>query len=83
ELGQMPGLKQMRAKSPGGASFIPFRSQQPSPPDAAGRGGQAALTAATIFWRGVLPTPPFYRKVTPADTPIMPLAVPSTAMPMT
>ncbi len=83
QFGQMSGLKQMSSQSSGGASVVTLQFQLTLPLDVAEQEVQAAINAATNLLPSVLPNPPVYSKVNPADPPIMTLAVTSSAIPMT
>ena len=74
-LGQIPGLKQMSSTSSGGASVITLQFSLDVDLGVAEQEVQAAINAANNFLPNDLPVPPVYRKVNPADTPILTLAV--------
>jgi len=77
QLGQIPGLKQMSSTSSGGASVITLQFSLEVALGVAEQDVQAAINAADSFLPDDLPVPPVYRKVNPADTPILTLAVTS------
>ncbi len=77
QLGQIPGLKQMSSTSSGGASVITLQFSLEVALGVAEQEVQAAINAADSFLPDDLPVPPVYRKVNPADTPILTLAVTS------
>ncbi|WP_411852312.1 MdtB/MuxB family multidrug efflux RND transporter permease subunit [Stenotrophomonas sp. LGBM10] len=77
QLGQIPGLKQMSSTSSGGASVITLQFSLEVVLGVAEQEVQAAINAADSFLPDDLPVPPVYRKVNPADTPILTLAVTS------
>ncbi len=79
-FGQIPGLQQMSSTSSGGASIITLQFSLELPMSVAEQEVQAAIAAASNLLPSDLPTPPVYRKVNPADTPIMTLAVSSPAL---
>ncbi|KAF1699849.1 multidrug efflux RND transporter permease subunit [Pseudoxanthomonas suwonensis] len=79
-LGQIPGLNQMTSTSSGGASVIPLQFSLEVDLGVAEPEVQAAINAASNFLPDDLPMPPVYRKVNPADTPILTLAVTSPSM---
>ena len=79
-LGQIPGLKQMSSTSSGGASVITLQFSLEVSLAVAEQEVQAAINAAGTFLPDDLPVPPVYRKVNPADTPILTLAVTSQTM---
>ncbi|AWH26761.1 multidrug efflux RND transporter permease subunit [Stenotrophomonas sp. YAU14D1_LEIMI4_1] len=77
QLGQIPGLKQLSSTSSGGASVITLQFGLEVSLGVAEQDVQAAINAAGSFLPDDLPVPPVYRKVNPADTPIITLAVTS------
>ncbi|WP_303636923.1 multidrug efflux RND transporter permease subunit [Stenotrophomonas tuberculopleuritidis] len=77
QLGQIPGLKQLSSTSSGGASVITLQFGLDVSLGVAEQDVQAAINAAGSFLPADLPVPPVYRKVNPADTPILTLAVTS------
>ncbi|WP_024889191.1 multidrug efflux RND transporter permease subunit [Luteimonas huabeiensis] len=79
-LGQIPGLNQMASSSSGGASVITLQFSLDVDLGVAEQEVQAAINAADSFLPDDLPMPPVYRKVNPADTPILTLAVTSATM---
>lgn len=79
-LGQIPGLNQMSSTSSGGASVITLQFALDVDLGVAEQEVQAAINAAGSFLPNDLPMPPVYRKVNPADTPILTLAVTSETM---
>tara|TARA_R110000782_G_scaffold57549_31_gene120414 strand:- start:2 stop:3073 length:3072 start_codon:yes stop_codon:yes gene_type:complete len=81
-LGQIPGLKQMASTSSGGASVITLQFALEVDLGVAEQEVQAALNAADSLLPNDLPTPPIYRKVNPADAPIMTLAISSESLPL-
>lgn len=82
QFGQMPGLDQMLSTSSGGASHITLRFELGLPLDVAEQEVQAAMNAASSLLPADMPSPPIYRKVNPADAPVMTLAVSSPTMPL-
>ncbi|WP_417252575.1 multidrug efflux RND transporter permease subunit [Castellaniella sp.] len=82
QLGQMPGLSQMLSTSSGGSSRITLRFDLGLPLDVAEQEVQAAINAASNLLPGDMPAPPIYRKVNPADAPVMTLAVTSPSLPL-
>ncbi len=83
QFGQMPGLKQMFSYSSGGASVITLQFNLALSLDSAEQEVQAAINAATLLLPTDLPMPPVYKKVNPADTPIVTLAISSATLPLT
>ena len=81
-LGQIPGLNQMSSTSSGGASVITLQFSLEVDLGVAEQEVQAALNSASNLLPNDLPMPPVYRKVNPADTPILTLAVTSATMPL-
>ncbi len=81
-LGQIPGVNQMSSNSSGGASVITLQFSLAVSLGVAEQEVQAAINAADNLLPNDLPTPPVYRKVNPADTPIMTLAVTSGSLPL-
>ncbi|MCA0450864.1 MAG: efflux RND transporter permease subunit [Proteobacteria bacterium] len=81
-LGQIPGLDQMASTSSGGASVITLKFALEVDLGVAEQEVQAAINAANTFLPDDLPMPPVYRKVNPADTPIITLAVTSRTLPL-
>ena len=81
-LGQIPGLKQMSSTSSTGASVITLQFSLEVDLGVAEQEVQAAMNTAGSLLPGDLPTPPIYRKVNPADAPILTLAVTSDSLPL-
>jgi multidrug efflux pump len=81
-FGQIPGVNQMSSASSGGASVITLQFALEVSLGVAEQEVQAAINAADNLLPNDLPTPPVYRKVNPADAPIMTLAVTSTSLPL-
>ena len=81
-FGQIPGVNQMSSTSSGGASVITLQFSLEVSLGVAEQEVQAAINAADNLLPNDLPTPPVYRKVNPADTPIMTLAVTSASLPL-
>ncbi len=81
-LGQIPGLKQMSSTSSGGASVVTLQFSLEVDLGVAEQEVQAGLNAASNLLPNDLPAPPVYRKVNPADAPILTLAVTSTTLPL-
>ena len=65
----------MSSTSSGGASVITLQFSLDVDLGVAEQEVQAAINAANNFLPNDLPVPPVYRKVNPADTPILTLAV--------
>ena len=81
-LGQIPGLKQMSSTSSTGASVITLQFDLAVDLGVAEQEVQAAMNTAQNLLPGDLPTPPVYRKVNPADAPILTLAITSESLPL-
>lgn len=81
-LGQIPGLKQMSSSSSAGASVITLQFALTVNMGVAEQEVQAAMNTASSLLPNDLPTPPIYRKVNPADAPILTLAVTSETLPL-
>lgn len=81
-LGQIPGVKQLSSTSSTGASIITLQFLLEVDLGVAEQEVQAALNTANNLLPNDLPTPPVYRKVNPADAPIMTLAVTSASLPL-
>jgi multidrug efflux pump len=81
-FGQIPGLSQMSSSSSGGASVITLQFSLEVAMSVAEQDVQAAIAAAGNLLPNDLPTPPVYRKVNPADAPILTLAVTSSTLPL-
>src|SRR5688572_16099705 len=79
-FGQIPGVAQMSSASSGGASVITLQFSLEVSMGVAEQEVQAAINAASNLLPNDLPTPPVYRKVNPADTPIVTLAITSDAL---
>jgi multidrug efflux pump len=79
-LGQIPGLQQMSSSSAAGASIITLQFALVVDMGVAEQEVQAAINMASSLLPNDLPTPPIYRKVNPADAPILTLAVSSSTM---
>jgi multidrug efflux pump len=77
QLGQMPALSQMASTSAAGTSTITLRFNLELPLDVAEQEVQAAINAAAPLLPTDIPQPPIYRKVNPADAPVMTLALTS------
>ncbi|HET9474948.1 MAG TPA: efflux RND transporter permease subunit, partial [Steroidobacteraceae bacterium] len=82
QLGRIPSLNQMISTSSGGASVITLQFALDVDLGVAEQEVQAALNAANNLLPDDLPVPPVYRKVNPADTPILTLAVSSPTLPL-
>lgn len=81
-LGQISGLKQMSSASGAGVSVITLQFTLDSDLGVAEQDVQSALDNAESLLPDGMPAPPRYRKVNPADTPILTLAVSSKTLPL-
>jgi multidrug efflux pump len=81
-LGQIPGLKQMSSASSNGASVVTLQFALVVDMGVAEQEVQAAINTAGSLLPNDLPAPPIYRKVNPADAPILTLAVTSDTLPL-
>ena len=81
-LGQISGLKQMSSASGAGVSVITLQFALDSDLGVAEQDVQSALDNAESLLSDGMPAPPRYRKVNPADTPILTLAVSSKTLPL-
>jgi multidrug efflux pump len=80
QFGQMPGLNQMTSTSSAGASAITLQFDLSRDIDGAARDVQGAINAARAMLPTGLPNNPTWRKVNPADAPIMLIALTSSTM---
>ena len=84
QFGQMPGLKEMSSISSAGSSVITLQFDLSLSLDIAEQEVQAAINASnSLLPNNLLPAPPIYAKVNPADAPVITLAVSSTSLPLT
>ncbi|WP_029363914.1 efflux RND transporter permease subunit [Herbaspirillum lusitanum] len=77
------GLSQMTSQSALGSTQITLQFDLNRNIDAAALDVQAAINASTGQLPSNLPNPPTFRKVNPADSPIMIMSVQSDALPLT
>src|ERR1700753_1389355 len=71
QLAQIPGISQMTSTSSLGSTAVTIQFDLNRTIDAAANDVQAAINAASGQLPKNLPTPPTYRKVNPADAPVM------------
>jgi len=83
QFGQIAGVTQMTSTSTLGSTSITLQFELSRSVDAAAQDVQAAITAAARQLPQNLSTPPTYRKVNPADSPILILAAHSDTLPLT
>ena len=82
-FGQIAGITQMTSTSTLGSTSITLQFDLNRNVDAAAQDVQAAITAAARQLPITLTSPPTYRKVNPADSPILILAAHSDTLPLT
>ena len=83
QFSQIPGVAQITSSSVQGTTAITLQFDLERSVDAAAQDVQAAINAASGQLPKNLPSPPSYRKVNPADTPILVFAVQSDTLPLT
>ena len=83
QFGQIAGVAQMSSVSSLGSSVVTLQFDLDRNIDAAAQDVQAAITAATRFLPKNLSSPPTYRKVNPADSPILIISANSNTLPLT
>jgi hydrophobe/amphiphile efflux-1 (HAE1) family protein len=83
QFAEIPGVTQMTSSSVLGVSSITIQFDLSRNIDAAAGDVQAAINAAGGQLPKTLPSPPTYRKVNPADSPILIFAVHSDSLPIT
>lgn len=83
QFGQISGVTQMTSFSALGATSITIQFDLDRNIDSAAQDVQAAITAASRALPESLTTPPTYKKLNPADAPILMLALHSETLPLT
>jgi multidrug efflux pump subunit AcrB len=83
QFAQISGVAQMTSISTLGSTAITIQFDLDRNIDGASNDVQAAINAATGQLPKDLPSPPTYRKVNPADSPILLLAATSETLPLT
>jgi HAE1 family hydrophobic/amphiphilic exporter-1 len=83
QFAQIPGVTQMTSTSTLGSTAITIQFDLDRDIDGASSDVQAAINAAGGQLPQNLPSPPKYRKVNPADSPILLLAATSDTLPLT
>jgi hydrophobe/amphiphile efflux-1 (HAE1) family protein len=83
QFGQIPGLTQMTSSSALGFSQIALQFGPSVSLQQAEVQAQAAIAAAAGTLPTTLPTPPTFRAVNPADTPVLILGLTSDTLPLT
>lgn len=81
-LGQIAGLKQMSSSSGAGVAVITLQFSLDSELGVVEQAVQSALDDAGALLPPGMPAPPRYRKVNPADAPILTLAVSAESLPL-
>src|SRR5258706_10691769 len=82
QLAQIPGVAQMTSTSSLGSTAITLQFELNRNIDGAANDVQGAINAAGGQLPKNLPSPPTYRKVNPADSPILILSATSDALPL-
>ncbi|HLZ05446.1 MAG TPA: multidrug efflux RND transporter permease subunit [Bradyrhizobium sp.] len=82
QLAQIPGIAQMTSTSSLGSTAVTIQFDLNRSIDGAANDIQAAINAASGQLPKNLPSPPTYRKVNPADAPIMLLSATSDTVPL-
>ena len=83
QLAQIPGVAQMTSTSYLGTTAVTIQVDLNRNIDGAANDVQAAINAASGQLPKNLPSPPTYRKVNPADSPILLLSATSDTLPLT
>ena len=83
QFAQIPGIAQMTSTSSLGSTSVTIQFDLDRKIDAAAGDVQAAINAASGQLPKNLPSQPIYRKVNPADSPIMILSATSDTLPLT
>ena len=83
QFAQIPGIAQMTSTSSLGTASITIQFDLNRAIDGASNDVQAAINAASGQLPKNLPSPPTYRKVNPADSPIMIMSATSDSRPLT
>ena len=83
QISQIPGVAQLTSVSTNGSTAITIQFDLDRNIDGAANDVQAAINAASGQLPKNLPNPPTYRKVNPADSPILLLAATSDTMTLT
>jgi HAE1 family hydrophobic/amphiphilic exporter-1 len=82
QLAQIPGVAQMTSTSSLGSTAVTIQFDLNRSIDGAANDIQAAINAASGQLPKNLPSPPTYRKVNPADSPVMLLSATSDTVPL-
>jgi HAE1 family hydrophobic/amphiphilic exporter-1 len=83
QLAQIPGIAQMTSTSSLGSTAVTLQFDLNRSIDGAANDVQGAINAASGQLPKNLPSPPTYRKVNPADSPILLLSASSDTLPLT
>jgi multidrug efflux pump subunit AcrB len=83
QFGEIPGLTQMTSSSALGYTQVTLQFDLSRGIDGAVSDTLSAINAANAYLPANMPYPPLIRKVNPADTPILVLAVTSDSLPLT
>jgi hydrophobic/amphiphilic exporter-1 (mainly G- bacteria), HAE1 family len=83
QLAQIPGVEQMTSSSSLGGTSINLQFSLDRDIDAAALDVQSAINAAAGQLPAGMPAPPTYRKINPADRPILTISMRSDALPLT
>src|SRR5271168_277747 len=82
QFGQIPGITQLTSTSALNSTSITIQFELNRNIDAASQDVQAAITAASRTLPQTMTAPPSYRKVNPADSPILTLSARSDTLPL-
>jgi hydrophobe/amphiphile efflux-1 (HAE1) family protein len=82
QFGQIPGITQLTSVSALNATSITIQFELNRNIDAAAQDVQSAITAASRTLPQTLTAPPSYRKINPADSPVLTLAAQSDTLPI-
>jgi HAE1 family hydrophobic/amphiphilic exporter-1 len=82
QLAQIPGIAQMTSTSSLGSTAVTIQFDLNRSIDGAANDIQAAINAASGQLPKNLPSPPTYRKVNPADSPVLLLSATSDTLPL-
>jgi hydrophobic/amphiphilic exporter-1 (mainly G- bacteria), HAE1 family len=83
QFAQIPGIAQMTSTSYLGTAAVTIQFDLNRSIDGAANDVQGAINAASGQLPKILPSPPTYRKVNPADSPILLLSATSASLPLT
>ncbi len=83
QFGQIPGITQMTSSSGNGFTQVTLQFDRSRTVDSAAGDVQGAINAAAAQLPASLLSPPIYRKVNPADVPILLIGLTSDTLPIT